>query len=222
MRRLGGIGLAVVLWSAACGSSALSERNDGAAGGDAAAAPDTGGGDAAPSDGALVGFEGIYAIQDMTLNSASCAVEGPSVFAGQASRLFAAVVTEPSGAPFLSLVACTNVDDCRSKADMERNGSVIGAAWVYSVRGTGAGSGGDTVVTGPPGQTQCMGETLSRATLTGDPGGTLRIQIQITDVPTHDAVGGTCSATATEQAAAGVPCSKLEVITGSYLQPLTG
>jgi hypothetical protein len=225
MRRLGGFGIAVVLWwSAGCGSSALSEGKGDAA---AAAAPDAGGGDDAGGDAlsndaarALAGFEGIYAIQDVTMNPASCTVEGPSVLASQTSRLFAAVVAEPGGSPILSLVACTAADDCIAKADMERNGSVSGAPWVYSVRGTGPGNGDDTVFTGPAGQSQCTGETLQHATLTGDAGGTLRIQIQITDVPAHDAVGGTCSATATEQAAAGVPCTRLEVITGSYQQPL--
>jgi hypothetical protein len=223
MRRLGGIGIVLVLGSAACGSSALSVGNGGD-GDAAAAAPDAGGGggDSSLNDAALAlaGFEGIYAIQDVTLNPASCTAEGPSVLANQTARLFAAVVSEPGGSMLLGLVGCTGADDCRSKADMERNGSVSGAAWVYAVRGTGSGNGGDTVVTGQAGQGQCVGETLSRATVTGDAGGTLRIQIQITDVPAHDPIGGMCSATATEQAAAGVPCSRLEVITGSYQQPL--
>jgi hypothetical protein len=223
MRRLGGIGIVVVLGSTACGSSALSVGNGGN-GDAAAAAPDAGGaaGDAPLNDAALAlaAFEGIYAIQDVTMNPASCTAEGPSVLADQTARLFAAVVSAPSGAALLSLVGCTGADDCRTKADMERNGSVSGAAWVYAVSGTGPGHFGDTVVTGQASQGQCMGETLSRATVTGDAGGTLRIQIQITDVPTHAPIGGTCSATATEQAAAGVPCSRLEVITGSYQQPL--
>jgi len=78
---------------------------------------------------------------------------------------------------------------------------------------------GDTLATGTP-SPQCTGETLAHATITVGPGGTLRIQIQITDVPAHDAVGGTCTVSATEQAAATVPCNRLEVITGSYQQPL--
>jgi len=199
----------VVLWSSACGSSALSNRNDAAPG-------DGGGHDGVPVLGEL---EGIYTIEDVTLNSSSCTIEGPSVLASQTSRMFAAAVAEPGGTPLLTLVGCTDATDCRSKAQMERNGSVSGAPWSYIVHGTGPGNGGDTLATGTP-SPQCTGETLAHATITVGPGGTLRIQIQITDVPAHDAVGGTCTVSATEQAAATVPCNRLEVITGSYQQPL--
>lgn len=217
MGRAWGVWIAVALVVPACGGRGLMDLDG--SGADATIAD--GGADLQSGDGApdLVAFEGIYAIRDVTLNSSGCAAEGPSVLASQAATLFAAVVFGSGNAANLSLIGCTDVADCESKAAMERTGHVSGVAWLYSVHGPAPDLNGDTFLLGALTQGQCAGDIIEHADLTGDPRGMVRIQVQNVDVPAHAATGATCDVTSARQAAAGVPCARLTVVTGNYQQP---
>ena len=184
---------------------------------------DLGAGEARPDASlALAVFDGIYTVDEVTLNASGCAAEGPSVKANEpALRFIAVAVNVAVNFDQVTLAGCTDAADCRSVATMARALRVSGVPWLFGVTGTGPDNGTDTVRATSPTNGMCIGETIEHATLTGTPRGTLRIEVRIIDVPTHPARGGTsCDPMDTSAGAAGLPCSRLKVITGTYEQAL--
>jgi len=214
------LSFAVAVVGAACGSSKAIDIDGGNGGGGRGGGADAAAG--ASGADALAALEGIYTIDDVTLNTVDCSAEGPSVKATEtAQRFFVEVIAFEVGPDQLAVDGCTDVASCENIAAMARNLSEMGAPWSYTAKALGPNSGGETLYTSPPSGGMCAGNTIAHATLTSVAAGTLRIEVRTVNVPTYPAQGGTtCNPFDANVAAAGAPCSRLKVITGTYEQAL--
>ena len=180
---------------------------------DAGGQPDGGGG----GDYRIDDYVGIYAIASVTHNSMSCDVEGP-LAAEQPGEPTHFIAFDDTGR--LVALACSNAEDCRASAEQWLTTRTSFAPWLYPVSGADLPPAGDLYGRSENSDALCTQETMSHATGTGEPGVSLRLEVEIVNVPAHERdFAGECSIEASMAAAAGIDCTELRVIRGTYQEP---
>lgn len=165
-------------------------------------------------------MEGIYQVQSFTRNDTACAPGGASILGSD--RFAIAAKREILGRPFLDLISCASPSDCRDKLAAERAGEGFQIEFLFTL----AALGDDGELTGEGASTGfgdgevCREAELSDSLLTLA-GSELRLEhaIVVADEFPVDS-DGFCTTIAAAQAAAGKPCSQMEVLTATFLEPL--
>jgi hypothetical protein len=166
--------------------------------------------------GSLTDLEGVYTVSAWTTNPAGCAAEGPSV-AEQRDPLFYLKGESFLGVEFVNIKGCQTEADCKmlaGEADTIHIGEFSfdegsdSAGWT-SRSAFGFENGGE-----------CTG-SVTESIMTSPADGQIRIEVRTTDAAPFAPDGqGECADEAVEAAAAGQPCSELEVVTGAHLSGL--
>jgi len=177
------------------------------------------------SEGGLSGAEalqGIYTIGSFTRNEATCDAEGPdatSTLSGDTHLL--GIVQSFVGQEVLSFYSCQGEQDCRDKqAKIESNGSFGFAYGAQLSEGSGTSFRGTTVSTGFSSAEGCVDGSVARLTAVLS-GNALRIESRKTVADTYPPdSGGFCTTDLARKAAAGKPCSEIEVMTATRVSGL--
>jgi hypothetical protein len=158
----------------------------------------------------LTSLEGVYTIQTHTQNPTSCAAEGTSTLPGSDPVLY--IKSENFlGSKFVNVVTCNDVTECQTKARDDMTLNIGGFAF-----DKGSDSAGWTShnAFGFLVQGMCQGD-VNDSTLT-NAGGSIRIEARQIEAVPFAPTGMDCSDAATEAAAAGQPCTQLEVLTAMF------
>jgi hypothetical protein len=156
-------------------------------------------------------FEGTYTIATWTENSASCDLEGASILSQQSDTAFYIETASIFGNDFINAVRCTDAADCATK---QADSTIFLDGWAFDSGSDDKGWTGATTFAGVSGS-MCTGE-YTEHTLTGPSPSSVRIEsrTQLTrPFPTDK--DGFCNTDDAKVAAEGMPCSKLEVVTGT-------
>lgn len=169
------------------------------------------GGDDDPS----TDLAGIYELAGWTANPDSCSEEGPPAFEATTYTHFFVRMDSFFGQSFVSVVPCDDLDGCRADA-ADTDTLFLGSGFILEAGNDDDGwTGTNTFLSGTD---TCMG-TVEDAVLTGAPEDAIEIRVEIkevTDVPLDDE--DFCDSDAAEELAADLPCTQLEVVTGTYLE----
>ncbi len=160
--------------------------------------------------GSLTELEGVYSISTWTESSTSCDAEGPSV-AAQRSPSFYLKAESFFGEDFVNVKSCDSDAECRMLATEE---DTIHIGEFTFDDGSDADGWSSGTATGFELDGSCMGlVSESKLTATGEQ---IRIEVRRIDVPPFapDAQNE-CPDEAVAAAAAGQPCTDLEVVTGA-------
>ena len=165
-------------------------------------------------DGLSTDFEGTYTIATWTENSTSCDAEGPSIQAQQSDTAFYIEPASFFGQDFINGVRCTDLADCQM---MQADSTIYFNGWTFDDGSDAQGWTGATVFAGTSGS-ECTGQYIKH-TLTGPAAGSVRIEsrTQMT-APFPTDKDGFCDTKDAEVAAQGMPCVKLEVVTGTLVE----
>ena len=85
-------------------------------------------------------YEGLYAFQSFTHNTASCDAEGASTLASHTEPNFAFVRGEFFGFQFLSILSCTDSADCATKVGVFRSDGSGSGYFFTGAAGAAAGA----------------------------------------------------------------------------------
>jgi hypothetical protein len=155
----------------------------------------------------LTGLEGVYTVSTWTDNPAGCTAEGPSV-ATDHDGFFYVKSESFIGSKFVNVPSCASVAECQAKASDDGTINLGGFAFE-----DGSDSAGWTThnafAFGSSGS--CMGD-ITDALMTSTNDG-IRIESRTTMSAPFT---GECTDEAAEAAAAGQPCTSLEVVTASF------
>ncbi len=158
--------------------------------------------------GSLTDLEGVYSITTWTDNQSGCDAEGPSVAMGR-EPFFYIKSENFLGSKFVNVVNCADVADCQAKATDKDTLHLGGFAFEE-----GSDSSGWTAHSafGFGSNNMCMGDVSDVIMTSGD--GTVRIESRSTMSAPY--TGNCDDDAAAEAAAAGQPCSSLEVVTATF------
>jgi hypothetical protein len=156
----------------------------------------------------LTSFSGAYTIQDWTENPTACDSAGPSILASQQNKGLMVKSVNFLGQKFVDAATCLDSDECNRFLD----DNTIHLPNALDKGSDGAGWTGDFVVAFGT-STACSGD-VTHAILTGAGDGvSLRLEkTTVTSFPADSS--GQCSTDAATAAAAGLPCSSVQIITG--------
>lgn len=173
-------------------------------------------------EGKTADYEGIYRVDRLTANQATCDVEGASTIAADRDHMVV-FGSNFSFGPSIAAEGCADPADCRSLLATRRGNG--GATVTFSFRvdkDKGDHLAGRFITTGfsDGGGVSCAAGTVTDIRLSRPADGLARIEARSVIVD-HPADGeGVCSTEATERTAAGMPCGQLEVIEATRLERL--
>jgi hypothetical protein len=170
-----------------------------------------GGGD----DGGSTELEGIYQLASWTHNPDSCDGEGPDAAEASFYTHFFVKFESFFGEDFVTTVFCDNIDDCRATA-AEEDTIHIGN-FAFDEGNDDEGWTGKSLFLTV--EDTCMGPVYF-ATLTGDPGASVRIDEEtrtVSDIPLDDSGDG-CDEEAAYAQAEPLACEELTVVMGSFVE----
>lgn len=169
------------------------------------------------SDDPSTDLAGIFEVATWTANPDSCAEEGPPAFEATNYTHFFVRMDEILGQSFISVVPCVELEECRMNA-AETDTIFLGSGFILDHGSDGDGWSGTSTYIG--GGDTCAG-TVETAVLTGESEASVEIRNEIkevADVPLDDE--GFCDSDAAKEQAEDVPCTQLEVVTGTYLESI--
>jgi hypothetical protein len=180
-----------------------------------------GGGGVDSSGAAYASFEGIYQLDAATNNPSACDAEGPSILDTITQQQFAAVHMKMLTVDGLLLVSCADDAGCSSTASMIKSGGGWLSEWGWfmsEIQGTDQ-LGGLSATGGFELSGSCTSRSYTALTLTRDAATQmmLRLENRTTALADMPADNGVCwSDPSKERSEAGaLPCSSLQVLTGS-------
>lgn len=178
-----------------------------------------------PASGATVtAFEGVYELDDRTLNDASCDADGPTILDTTAERMFVLVGDEVFGQRTLMMVSCADEAACRGKVEAVRNRMSFSSQYgvTLSHEPTKGEFAGSTSSTGFQSDGKCTGRTWVDHLLTRTEE---RVRLEsrakaLPDKPPDEE--GFCVTKPSEDSveAESAPCTSLEVFTGQRIAEL--
>jgi hypothetical protein len=167
-------------------------------------------------------IEGIYQIDMMTRNEASCSAEGPSSLADSKDHL-AVLRGSDIGGDWIKAMGCSDPADCRMRVEAVRANRAVAFPFSYDFRmASDDRLQGIWITTGHSGQVagQCIDASVTDIVLTRPTDTQLRVEARsiVVDHPADS--DGVCWTDDTQSAAAGKPCSQLDVIQATRLEAL--
>jgi hypothetical protein len=172
--------------------------------------------------GPLYLYDGIYRMNDITLNWSSCAEEGPPSDDDSLPPYF--VVVGLGDRRDLAIGGCNDpADDCRVLANtFWTEGSSWGTQWRLQSSFPASGKAHEWYTrSGSSTDELCVNGRLHAVTTTATIGESIRFTVERIDVPSHppdDA--GECTSEVARAAAKGLPCSSLVVYSGNFFETL--
>jgi hypothetical protein len=164
-------------------------------------------------------FEGIYTVDSWTSNPDGCDAEGPPAFEASNYTHFYIRFEDFLGESFLNLVACEDLETCRSKA-ADTDTLSFGSGFFFEEGNDEDGWTNTSAFVFNLGEAETCEGTVGKATLIGEEGGSVRVEeesVTVTDVPLD---GDECDDEAAKEQAEPKPCEELTVVTGSYLEDI--
>lgn len=167
-------------------------------------------------DDSLTSFTGVYTLSSWTENAADCAAEGPSVLDQRPPMVY--IKTDNFlGVEFVNVVSCDDLAECQAKANDANTIHLGGFTFDEGSDSTGWRS---TTAFGFESEGTCDG-SVTETVMTSPIDGTIRIESRRTDAPPFPAdAAGECPDEAVIAAAAGQPCTALEVVVATFTEGL--
>jgi len=160
---------------------------------------------------------GIYSVDTWTENDTGCASEGADVLGQQTETMFYVKVESFFGVTFLNVKFCADLADCQTTAG--DNSTIYVGTYALDQGNDTDGWTGRSFI-GSQMNNMCSGR-FNEAVMTSPVEGSVRIEDTGTEVsgfpPDAD---GFCDLDSATQAAQGVPCTGLEVLTATRVAPL--
>lgn len=171
-------------------------------------------------DDALEQLAGVWEVDGYAVNAEGCEQEGPAALESLGDRRFVVYGGRTHGQPWLGVLSCRELADCRELAARLEAGGLSSGEYAYQfTTAEGGRLTADYASSGfasEDGKT-CTGGSASTRTLEGLPGpaGTVRLRIEertrkAPDFPTRD---GGCWTDAAHAAAEGRPCARRLTLT---------
>jgi hypothetical protein len=185
---------------------------------------DGSGGSSGISSAAAAEFVGIYQTTGYSHNSTSCDAPGAPLLEGLQDKYFVAAAADEFGIGTVSIVSCNGVADCQAKRSKVIEGGFYASTYSYTLSNAVNATTltGLYATTGFSEGTMCTGRVYADHTLTLSADHGLHLESRskhLVDRPQQD---GFCEVepTKSQQEAASLPCSELEILDGSFVQAM--
>jgi hypothetical protein len=162
-------------------------------------------------------LEGIYTVDTWLQNQTACDEATATDVAATRAPMFYVKVDSFFGQDFLNVVECTDLADCQAMAG-DDDTLHLGRFLLDQGNDDDGWTGTVTYSSGPDLSNVCSGG-VSTATLTADGTG-VQIREESIDVPSFAPRNDECEPDDAEAAAAGLPCTELEAIRGTFTAEL--
>jgi len=163
--------------------------------------------------GSATELEGIYQLASWTHNPDSCDGEGPDAPEATFYSHFFVKLESFLGEEFITTVFCSDLDECRATA--AEDDTIHIGNYAFDGGSDGEGWTGRSLILQI--DETCSGSVFE-ATLTGDPGASVRIDQETKTVSDVPLASDGCDEEAAYDQAAPLPCEELTVVMGTFAE----